>query len=127
MLTYEFFYNWEWAKEHNPRLMSFGTSGGFGCIRAQMIKAVEGGDRVRAEKLFWILIKQSLIETKLEDEVIGIGTFEELLEEWFSYFQRADAPEHEVHFVRLAQEDSPFQLLYQAYVDRVQWTAPREQ
>ena len=127
MLTYEFYYNWEYARKHNPSLLGFGTSGGFGCQRAQMMKAVKGGDQVRAERLFWQLIKQSLIETKHEDEVIGIGSFDELLEEWFSYFQRPDMLEHESYFVRLGEEGSAFQTLYQAYVGTTQWEAPTEQ
>lgn len=118
MLKYEFFYNWDWAKEHNPALLGFGWSGGFGCVRAQMIKAVEGGDRVRAEQRFWQLIRDSLIEAKQEEAYIGIGSLDEMLETWFMFLQSKDSPEHEVHFMRLAEEGSPFQLMYQAYKDK---------
>ena len=111
-LKYEFFYNWDYAQEHNPTLMGFGLSGGFGCIRASMLKAVKGGDRVKAEACFWSLIVQSLVEARLEEEIIGVGTLDELLECWFEHLQGPDSNEHEAHFMRLTQEGSQWQDIY---------------
>ena len=118
MLMHEFWYNWEYAKKHNPRLMQFGSTGGFGCHRASMMKAVEGGDRVRAEKYFWLLIEQSLIETKNEEEVIGIGDMDELIDTWHGYLLRPDELCDETYFVRPAQADSVFQVRYALFKQR---------
>ncbi len=111
MLKYEFYYNAEYAKEHNPRLMHIGLSGGFGCIRAMMIKAVEGGDMVRAEQRFWSLMTQSLVEAKLEEDIIGVGTLDELLECWFDNIM--DDDENELfHFIRPVTKDSIWTRFY---------------
>lgn len=112
---YEFYYNVEYAQEHNPTLMRFGLTGGFGCIRASMVKAVKGGDMVKAEKLFWQLMHQSLVEAKQEEEYIGVGSLDELYECWFDYLLEPDQEDDERFFVRPAQEDSKWQVMYEAF------------
>jgi len=84
-----------------------------------MIKAVEGGDLVKAEKRFWALIVQSLVEAKLEAEVIGIGTFEELIECWFEHTINEDPSSELSHFVRrLGGSGGPWLELYTNFKDK---------
>jgi len=116
-VNYEFYYNAEYAKEHNPTLMQIGMSGGFGCIRASMIKAVKGGDMVKAEQLFWALLTQSLVEAKLEEDIIGVGSLDELLECWFDHIM--DDDENELfHFIRPVATDSPWNRFYAQFKDK---------
>jgi len=114
-MDYEFYYNKEYVVDYNPRLMHIGASGGFGCIRARMIDAAQGGDFNAAEQRFWILIGQSLVEAKLEEDVIGIGTLDELIECWFDHVLD-DGPDNELyHFIRPLEEGSRWTEVYAAF------------
>jgi len=108
-MKYELFYNVDYAREHNPRLMQFGRTGGFGCGRASMLKAVKGGDMKRAEQYFWELIIETIDETNTEYALVEDSELDELLDEWFEALMTD--PRHESdekYFVRVA---TPYQRL----------------
>ncbi len=81
-MKYEFFYNADYAREHNPTLMQIGKTGGFGCTRAAMLKAVKGGDMVKAEQHFWELIIETLEETWHNHCIPENRTIRYMINEW---------------------------------------------
>lgn len=94
-LEYEFYYNVEYAKEHNPKLMRIGRTGGFGCTRAAMLKAVKGGDMVRAELRFWELIIETLEETYHEYVIPEGRSLEYFINEWLAdVWENPQDPHH---------------------------------
>lgn len=117
-MKYEFYYNEKYAREQNPTLMSFGLTGGFGCKRAMMRKAVEGGDMVKAESYFWTLIYQSLVEARQEEQIVGMGSLDELIECWFDHLLDEGLLAEETHFVRPAVEGSTWDVMYKAFINR---------
>lgn len=102
---YEVWYNWEYAKEHNPSLMGFGYTGGYGPVRSQMRDHVKSGNKELAEECFWLLIKQSRREL-LDDyrEEHPDATFEDIEGFWadsLGYWMEDDAYSHtESNFIR---------------------------
>ena len=104
---YEIWYNWEYAKEHNPTLMGFGYTGGFGHVRRDMIDAVDRDDRQLAEDRFWVLIAQSrkeIMDTAREDGHEDPQAFWEMS---LGYWMDEDAYSGaERHFLREIQPTS---------------------
>ena len=105
---YEVWYNWEYAKEHNPSLMGFGYTGGFGHVRRDMIDAVDRGDRQMAADRFWVLIAQSKHEIRKDyendfgNEGDSEGFWNDSLGYWLSEDSYSSA---ERHFVRETKEE----------------------
>ncbi len=78
---YEFYFNEEYALEHNPALMGIGTSGGYGYTRVLMRCAVENGNMPDARIHFFELCQQTYEETA--DDALEIGcTVDDLLNQW---------------------------------------------
>ena len=104
-MEYEFYYNWKYARKHNPSLMGFGRTGGYGKVRFDMRAAVDRDDRKTAEENFWTLLGQSkaeLYEDTREDET----PFKELFEQWFDYLLEDDNDER--HFVKEVAVERPY-------------------
>ena len=107
-MDYEFYYNWRYAKKHNPTLMSFGHSGGFGHIRSAMQQAVTLGHRKAAEQWFWKLIKQTHQET--EADYCEDQTLDESMTYWFKLVRTRKGRKmfpHERHFMRKKENAPP--------------------
>ena len=108
---YEVWYNWKYAKEHNPTLMGFGYTGGFGMVRRRMMDAVKQGDRTIAEAQFWYLIKQSKEEMRrdYEYEHGTEGDSEGFWSDSLGYWMSEDAYSGaERHFIREIEEPKPW-------------------
>jgi len=100
---HEIFYNREYALQHNPNLMGFGATGGFGNTRHTMKHHVAEGDMGKAELFFWRLVQESrdenlqIMDAPKEDSI----AYEQ---EWLDYMvdehDRRGSYEDEIHFVR---------------------------
>jgi len=101
-MKYEYWYNWDYAQEHNPKLMSIGRSGGFGLTRRNMIEYVDQGNKMWAERCFWKLVTETNEEWLTELN----GNHDHVYEEkqlWFKRIMAGDAVEQFDdlrHFIR---------------------------
>ena len=81
-VEYEFFYNWDYARERNPSLMCFGLTGGYGSTRANMRAFVSAGLREDAEYCFWLLLKETEDEMRADCEADG-ESYDHFMLHWF--------------------------------------------
>jgi len=98
-MKYEYWYNWDYAQEHNPKLMHLGTSGGFGLTRRNMIEYVTQGNMERAERCFWKLVQETEWEWQCDTPC-----FIQEQQEWFERVMRTDVTDEQWdeirHFIR---------------------------
>ena len=108
-MKYEYWYNWDYARAHNPKLMHIGTSGGFGLTRRNMLEYVTQGNKEWAERCFWKLVKESreewLTEFVFTDEV------EQEWDKWLTQVVEEDADDDLWgglrHFIRCVPAQPP--------------------
>ena len=81
-MKYEYWYNWEYAKEHNPSLMHIGRTGGFGLTRSNMVEYVAVRERKKAERCFWKLVQETNWEWQ-KDLEFDMTLFEQEQDKWF--------------------------------------------
>ena len=98
-MKYEYWYNWDYAQEHNPKLMHLGTSGGFGLTRRNMIEYVTQGNMERAERCFWKLVQETEWEWQCDTPC-----FIQEQQEWFERVMCTDVTDEQWdeirHFIR---------------------------
>lgn len=101
-MNYEFWYNWEYAKRHNPKLMCIGTTGGFGAIRMRMRECVHAHNQKKAEECFWSLIDQTIAEMQYDALEEG-GRWRDMMNDWLTDVYNRPGVEYNeeiAHFVR---------------------------
>jgi len=123
---YEVWYNWEYARQHNPSLMGFGYTGGYGAVRKRMREAVARGDRNVAEANFWVLIEQTrkeVMDTAREDGLDDPEAFWEIsLGYWMDEAIAIDN-QAERNFVRETKEEKKVPWYKSVWENIAFWSA----